>query len=109
MALQHVVLLSDVEAEKKEKAHLQAVEGFNAANLKHANTKEKIVLPAKEGVFACNFFFFLLRSAFALGDLGTLLASGESCRVADAGLLLFTRPTVHDSVHTLKTFHIFRN
>lgn len=42
--------ISDVEAEKKAQAHLQAVEGFNAAQLKHANTQEKIVLPAKEGV-----------------------------------------------------------
>lgn len=42
--------ISDVEAEKAAQAHLQAVEGFNTAQLKHANTQEKIVLPAKEGV-----------------------------------------------------------
>lgn len=50
MAL-HVVV-SDVAAEKQAQAHLQAVEGFNTASLKHADTKEKIVLPAKEGVFS---------------------------------------------------------
>lgn len=48
MAL-HVVV-SDVAAEKQAQAHLQAVEGFNTSNLKHTDTKEKIVLPAKEGV-----------------------------------------------------------
>lgn len=50
MAL-HVVV-SDVAAEKQAQAHLQAVEGFNTSNLKHTDTKEKIVLPAKEGVFS---------------------------------------------------------
>ncbi|KAG7160123.1 Thymosin beta-like 2 [Homarus americanus] len=51
MAL-HGVVVSDVEAEKQAIAHLQAVEGFNAANLKHANTQEKVVLPAKEDIVA---------------------------------------------------------
>lgn len=46
----HSVVVSDVEAEKQAKAHLEAVEGFNSANLKHASTQEKIILPAKEGL-----------------------------------------------------------
>ena len=45
----HGVVVSDVAAEKQAQAHLQAVEGFKASSLKHADTKEKIVLPAKEG------------------------------------------------------------
>lgn len=48
----HGVVVSDVAAEKHAQAHLQAVEGFNASSLKHADTKEKVVLPAKEGVFS---------------------------------------------------------
>lgn len=55
--------ISDVEAEKKAQAHLQAVEGFNTAQLKHANTQEKIVLPAQEGVslyiWVILFYFFV--------------------------------------------------
>lgn len=60
-SLLHGVVLPDVAAEKQAKAHLEAVEGFNAANLKHTDTQEKIVLPAKEGAlfFACWRLFFL--------------------------------------------------
>lgn len=50
MAL-HDVVVSDVAAEKQSQALFSAVEGFDASSLKHTDTKEKVVLPAKEGAF----------------------------------------------------------
>lgn len=45
----HDVVVSDVAAEKQSQALFNAVEGFDASSLKHTDTKEKVVLPAKEG------------------------------------------------------------
>lgn len=39
----------DVAAEKTQQALLKGVEGFDATNLKHTETQEKIVLPNKQG------------------------------------------------------------
>ena len=52
-----VIILTEVATEKAQQAVFKGVECFDPANLKHAETQEKIVLPDKEGIasYTCLF------------------------------------------------------
>lgn len=48
--------ITDVAAEKTEKALIEGITKFDQAKLKHTETQEKNPLPDKEGRFAFNYF-----------------------------------------------------
>lgn len=56
--------ISDVAAEKTERALIEGIEHFDTSKLKHTETQEKNPLPDKEGNYVVLLIILILFSSF---------------------------------------------